>query len=346
MTFTVCKSLFDKIDATTATFVHDISTRCVAEITPVVTVGLTLSFIAYGLLIMRGGVGVPVAEFLWKAFRVAIIVNIALAGGLYQSEIAGLIRTLPDDLATALIISPSQGASAASLIDEAAVAGLSCAGEAFNKAGLFSVEGLTYCLIAIIVLLMTVILTAVGTSFLLMSKIALSILAGLGPLFIVALVFPATERFFNLWLGQVINYILLVVLYATAFGFMMSLFKGYMEQTKMDGLTNVAWTVGGVGILSFSMLIILRQLPSIASSLAGGAALSFERGRRLDNAMGQGSTILSRAGATLMPSRRSSPPSNVPSSSAPAQGRKPETSSRLTSYGYYKGGARNAAKIE
>ena len=77
MTFAVFKPLFDKIDTTTATFVHDIATRCVAEITPVVTVALILSFIAYGLLIMRGAVGMPVSEFLWKAFRIAIIVNIA-----------------------------------------------------------------------------------------------------------------------------------------------------------------------------------------------------------------------------------------------------------------------------
>jgi type IV secretion system protein VirB6 len=345
MAFTTFKQLFDKIDETTATFVHDISTRCVAEITPVVTVALILSFIAYGLLIMRGAVGMPVSEFLWKAFRIAIIVNIALAGGLYQSEIAGLIRTLPDDLAKALIISPSQGATAASLIDEAAGAGFGCSADAFNKAGLFSFEGLTYCLIAIIVLFMTVILTGVGGAYLLMAKIALSILAGLGPLFIVALVFPATERFFNLWLGQVINYVLLVVLYAAVFGFMMTIFRNYMVDTKMDGLTNVACTVGGVGILSFSMLIILRQLPSIAASLAGGAALSFERGRRLDNAMEGGGNILSRAGATLMPSRRSSPANSSSSSPVQSQNPQPQASSRLASYGYYKGSGMKATNM-
>ena len=346
MAFKAFQPLFDKIDTCTATFVHDISTRCVAEITPVVTVALTLSFISYGLLIMRGAVGMPVSDFLWKAFRIAIIVNISLAGGLYQSEIAGVIRTLPDDLATALIVNPSQGDTAASLIDEAAGAGFGCTSEAFNKAGLFSFEGLTYCLIGIIVLFMTVILVAVGGAYLLMAKIALSILAGLGPLFIVALVFPATERFFNLWLGQVMNYILMVVLYASVFGFMMTIFKGYMEQTKMDEFDNVAWTVGGVCILSFSMLIILRQLPSMASSLAGGASLSFERGQRLDNAVGQGSTILSRAGAALMPFRRSSSPANSSPSSVARSQAQPQGSSRLASYGYYKGGARKTASTE
>lgn len=345
MVFTICKSFFDKVDTTTATFVHDIATKCVAEITPVVTVALTLSFISYGLLIMRGAVGMPVAEFLWKSFRIAIIVNIALAGGLYQSEIAGLIRTLPDDLATTLIVNPSQGETAASLVDEAASVGFSCAGDAFNKAGLFSFEGLTYCLIAVIVFLMTLILAGVGISFLLMAKVALSILAGLGPLFIVALVFPATERFFNLWLAQVMNYVLMVVLYSAVFGFMIAMYKDYMAEMKLDGLINVACTVGGVGILSLSMLIILRQLPSIASSLAGGVALSFERGRRLDNAMDQGSSILSRAGGALMPSRRSPLSNSSPSSLAQSQSRQPQGSSRLASHGYYKGRGSNAANM-
>jgi type IV secretion system protein VirB6 len=346
MAFKVFSQLYDKIDTTTATFVHDISTRCIVEITPVVTVGLTLSFIIYGLLIVRGAGGMSVAEFFGKAFRIAIIVNIALAGGLYQSDIAALIRTLPDDLATALIVKPSQGTTAASLIDEAAGVGFDFVGMAFNKAGMFSFEGLTYCLIAIIVLFMVVILVAVGGAYLLMAKVALSILAGLGPLFIVALLFPATTRFFDLWLGQVVNYVLLVVLYAAVFGFMMSIFKNFMADMKMDELSNVSWTVGGICGLSFSMLIILRQLPSMASSLAGGVALSFERGSRLNNAVERGSSTLSRAGAALMPFRRSSSPANSSPSSVARSQAQPQGSSRLASYGYYKGGARKSASME
>lgn len=165
MTFAVFKPLFDTIDEATKTFVHDISTRCIVEITPVVTVGLTISFIIYGLLIVRGAVGMAVTEFLGKAFRIAIIVNIALAGGLYQSKIADLIQTLPNDLATALIVKPSQGETAASLIDEAAGVGFDCAGMAFNKAGIFSFEGLTYCVIGVLVSLMTAVLVAVGGAF-------------------------------------------------------------------------------------------------------------------------------------------------------------------------------------
>jgi type IV secretion system protein VirB6 len=341
MKFTVFSQLFETIDEATKTFVHDIATRCVAEITPVVTVALILSFIAYGLLIMRGAIGMPVSEFLWKAFRIAIIVNIALAGGLYQSKIADIICALPDDLATALIVKPSQGETAVSLMDEAAGVGFDCAGMAFNKAGIFSFEGLTYCVIGVLVSLMTAVLVAVGGAFLLMAKISLSILAGLGPLFIVALVFPATERFFNLWLGQVVNYVLLVVLYAAVFGLMMEIYKTYMTSFAFDGFVNISHALGGVCILSFSMLVILRQLPSIAASLAGGAALSFERGRRLDSAMGGGGSILSRAGVTSMPS----PANSSLSTPAQSQNPQPQASSRLASYGYYKGSGMKATNM-
>lgn len=281
MAFNVFKDVFTTVDQATATFVHDISTRCIVEITPVLTVALTLSFIGYGLLIMRGAVDISVSEFLGKSFRIAIILNIALMGGLYQSEIAGLIRTIPNDLATALIARPDQGASAACLIDEAARVGFDCAGMAFDKAGIFSFEGLTYCLIGIVICCMTAILLAVGAAFLLMSKLALSILAGLGPLFIVSLLFPATERFFSLWLSQVLNYVLLVVLYASVFGLMMNIYKTYMTSFVFDGIINISHALGGVCILSFAMLIVLRQLPAIATSLAGGVALSFKSNLRM-----------------------------------------------------------------
>jgi type IV secretion system protein VirB6 len=333
MAFQVFKQLFDTVDGATATFVHDISTRCIAEITPVVTVALTLSFISYGLLIMRGAAGMSATDFLGKSFRIAIIVNIALAGGLYQSNIADLIRTLPNDLATALIVNPSQGATAASLIDEAAGVGFDCAGIAFDKAGIFSFEGLTYCVIGVLVSLMTAVLVAVGGAFLLMSKIALSILAGLGPLFIVALIFPVTARFFDLWLGQVINYILLVVLYAAVFGFMMDIYKTYMTSFAFDGVVNISHALGGVCILSFSMLIILRQLPSIASSLSGGVALNFPSGLKLPSRRQN-----SKTGAAPMASR-SPVPANTSSSPAHSHAPQSQVPSRLFSYGYYRGGA-------
>lgn len=275
MAFELFTPLFNKIDQTTATYVTDISSKAIAAITPVVSVGLTLGFITYGWLIIRGAVEMPVAEFLNRCLRVGIIVSIALAGGLYQSEIAEAITKVPDELASALIGDPSQGASAAALVDTAAQQGFDRAREAFEESGFFSSDGLLYGLFGILILLATGILAAIGGAFILLAKIALALLAGLGPLFIVALLWQPTHRFFDQWAQQVVNYGLLIVLFAAVFGLMMTIFGDYMRDLKFDGAQNVAYALGGCVILSIVSVVLLLQLPSIASGLAGGVGLGY-----------------------------------------------------------------------
>src|SRR5690554_3095036 len=147
--FQIVGPLFEIIDATTQTFVTDISSRVLMEITPVVSVGLTLSFIAYGMLVMRGAIDMPVADFLTRSLRIGIIVSIALAGGLYQSQIADAIMATPDALAQAITGNPT-GISAANIIDNAAEEGGQYVNKAYEKAGFFSSEGITYTVIGTI----------------------------------------------------------------------------------------------------------------------------------------------------------------------------------------------------
>ena len=275
MAFTLFTPLFNKIDTATATFVSDISSNVIAAITPVVTVGLTLAFITFALLIIRGAVDMPVMEFLGRSVRIGIITSVALAGGLYQTQIASAIQSSPDDLAQALISSPTSSTTAASLIDGAAEKGFSKAQESFEKAGIFGENGIAYAVYGFIIMLATGVLVAIGGAFVLLSKIALGLLAGLGPLFILALLWQPTARFFEMWAAQVLNYGLLIVLFSAVFGLMMSIFTGYMEDLKFDGAMNLGYAIGGAVILAVAMILILLQLPSIASGLAGGVGLSY-----------------------------------------------------------------------
>jgi len=273
--FELFTPLFTKIDQTTATYVTDISSKAIAAITPVATVGMTVAFIAYGLLIIRGAVEMPVAEFLNRCLRVGIITSIALAGGLYQSEIASAITTVPDELASALISNAQAASSVGSLVDQAAGEGFARASEAFEESGFFSSDGLLYGLFGILILIITAIFVAIGGAFLLLAKIALALLAGIGPLFIIALLWQPTHRFFEQWTAQVLNYVLLIVLFAAVFGLMMNIFGDYMADLKFDGVQNVGYTLGGAVIISVVSIVLLLQLPSIASGLAGGVGLSY-----------------------------------------------------------------------
>lgn len=272
MAFQLFTPFFNKVDTATASFVTTISGNAIAEMTPVVTVALTLTFVLYALAIINGKIEMPIMDFLSRSVRVAIISSIALAGGLYQTQIADAIQKTPDEFASSLLGSPGAGPTAGSIVDDAAGKGFDRASEAFEKAGFFEDNGIVYALFGTVILLSTAVLTAIGGAFILLAKLLLALLAGLGPIFILALLWPATARFFEMWAGQVLNYGLLVVLFAAVFGLMMSIFGQYMGDMKFDGTQNVSYALGGSVILAVVMVVVLLYLPNLASGLAGGVA--------------------------------------------------------------------------
>ena len=272
--FTIVEPLFNKIDFLTRSFVTDISSRVIADITPVMSVGLTLAFMTYGMLIIRGAVEMPIAEFLHRCLRAGVVVSIAMAGGLYQSTIADAIVSTPDALAQAVSGNPG-GASAANIIDQAAAQGADYVSRALEESSFFSSEGLTYAAIGVISAVATAAVVGVGAVFVTVAKVALAILAGLGPLFIVALLFQPTARFFEQWTAQVLNYALTIVLFSVVFTLLMDIFRGYMAGAEFDGAQNVGYTLIGMLVISVVSAGLLLQLPSIASGLAGGIGISY-----------------------------------------------------------------------
>ena len=272
--FQIVGPLFEHIDNITQSYVTDISSRILTEITPIISVGLTLSLIAYGMLVMRGSVDMPVADFLNRCLRIGIITSIALAGGIYQTQIADAIMTTPDALAQS-ISGNTGGASAANIIDNAAAQGAEYVSKAFDEAGWLTSDGLTYTAIGIVSAIALTAVVGVGAVFLIVAKVALAILAGLGPLFILALLWQPTARFFELWMSQVLNYMLTIVLFAVVFALLMQIYGGYMKQADLDGVQNVGYTLIGMMVISVVSVGLLLQLPSIASGLASGIGISY-----------------------------------------------------------------------
>lgn len=292
--------LFTRIDSITSTFVSSISSNAITQITPVVTAGLTVSFIFYGFLVARGTVDHSIMDYLFRCFKIAVIVSFAMAGGIYQSSIAEVITKAPDEFATALLPSASdaQGTTAANLMDKAASEGLKKAADAYDKISILSpgqAFGLAF--LAILIIVATALLTAVGASFLLVAKIALSVLAGLGPLFIFALIFKATQRFFEAWSAQIFTYFFMILLVSSVFGVMMQIFTSYVSGMELDGIMSQAASVGGCLILAIVTLTIFLQIPSIASSLGGGIGASVWN--ELQQAKGMGSSAVKTGQAAL-----------------------------------------------
>nr|WP_309486015.1 type IV secretion system protein [Bartonella harrusi] len=112
-------------------------------------------------------------------------------------------------------------------------------------------------------MLATSFLVAIGGGLIMLAKITLLLLAGLGPFFIIALLWKPTYRFFEQWIAQILNYTILIILLATVFNLMMGIFANYMNDLKLDGHQNVGYTLGGVLSLSILSIMLLFNLSNI-----------------------------------------------------------------------------------
>lgn len=127
--------------------------------------------------------------------------------------------------------------------------------------------------LALIIWGITAAITGYSAFLLILSKAALTVLLALGPVFIILLLFPATQKFFEGWMGQVCNFIILVVLSVALIKIMLSLFGAFLNLALADPSVNIVGTLYVLisGIIS---ILILRQAPQIAMALGGGVALA------------------------------------------------------------------------
>jgi type IV secretion system protein VirB6 len=107
-----------------------------------------------------------------------------------------------------------------------------------------------------------------------LSKIALSILLALGPLFIGTLLFNVSRRFFDAWISQLANYGLIAILATLATKLLMHVLTVTAQQTAALG-TGIQ-IADGVRVCFVAVLIFLlmRQVMPISAGLASGVSLN------------------------------------------------------------------------
>ena len=118
-------------------------------------------------------------------------------------------------------------------------------------------------------------LTAIYTIFLLaLSRIALSVLLALGPLFIALLLFASTKRFFEAWLAQLANYAFITILTVLVAALMLRVVTVSAQQAVSTGggiqIANAVRVCMAAGLT----FLVMRQVMPMAAGLASGLALS------------------------------------------------------------------------
>jgi len=272
--------LSDTIDPLLQDIVARAVTDATTAILPIVTVGLSLTMLLYGWAIMRGAVQMPVLDFVHRCFVIGIVVSIGTVGGLYQTEIVDLLLSAPSDLAD---VFTGTGTSIEIRIGEMAAKGAEMATLLFGGAtdGISISRALAFCMVAVVIALATVVLTAIGTGLLVITKVAIALLACVGPFAIFSLLFSFTRGMFEKWVGLALQYALIMALFGITFGILIGVYDqllGAIINDAANGDTrNIFGILVGVGLVAAAGALVLWQVPGIAASLAGGVSLEAAR---------------------------------------------------------------------
>lgn len=284
MSMGIFGGLGGSIDSFLGTYVNSVSTNVATGIAPIVTTGFTIWVMLYGYAVMRQEVSDPINAFIRSVLKFSFIFGIALSGGVYQSVIIDSISSLQDGLVN--LVTPSSGIVSVSgnnvyqLLDDLTEKGFTMGLFILDRGtSLLPLGGYLDLIAGLLVLTGNTVLLIVCGGFVLMTKVAIAFIMGIGPLFIACLAFPPIAKFFDAWLSKATNYILLTVVLSFSIGLSISICDSYLTNAITQGgvLTepvNQITEAFSLIVLYGALLFLIYQSPQLASGLAGGASLS------------------------------------------------------------------------
>ncbi|MBI3345668.1 MAG: type IV secretion system protein [Burkholderiales bacterium] len=266
---------FDKV---LNTYVVDVVAALMNAMAPIALTATTLWVALYGWAVLRNAVPETLPTFVWKVFKISLVLALALQSGLYLSTIADTANAVATGVATTFLpatASPLAVSSPYGLLDS------------FNdKASQLVVDLLKEAGITRLDLVFAAVVTALGNVLFLclalfvvtLAKVVLTFTIAVGPLFVLCLAWQPTARFFDSWLSMLLNAVVLTWFAFFALGLSASMGDALVQviedQGGFNGPTfNVVAESLKYCIVMVLMAIVCLQAPSLASALTGGVAV-------------------------------------------------------------------------
>jgi type IV secretion system protein VirB6 len=252
---------------------------------PFLAAMLGLYVALWGFASIRGVIREPVGDFINRTVKLAVVLGIGFNVANYNTLITNTFLHGPDEFVAGLARSPGSGGVISGL-DAMLNDGLTLTTRFWAKAGVLDGDFGMY-LVAAAVITMTIVVTAYAFFLMALSKVVLTAVVAIGPVFFIGLLFEATAGFFNSWLRQLANYFLVPVLVVIVNLLIMKLFA--RAASGPAALTSTAEVAEIFPFLAMGLvcLLALASVLSIAAGLAGGVSLSsFGMGRFAGNLLG------------------------------------------------------------
>lgn len=261
-----------------STYVLGVVTSLMTAIAPLALTAMTLWVALYGWAVLRNEVPETVPTFLWKVFKIGMVLAFALESAFYIANVSDTADALATGVAATFLpvgTDPAAVASPYALLDAFNDRASQLVLDLMADAGITRLDLL---LAAVICSIGNVIFLCIALFVVTLAKLFLSFVIAVGPIFVLCLAWRPTARFFDSWLSMVLNAVVLTWFAFFALG--LSVFMGQaMVQSIHDhgGFAGPTFNVVGESlrycVVMILMGIICFQAPSLASALTGGAAV-------------------------------------------------------------------------
>ena len=267
-----------KFDAILSTYVLGVVSALMTAIAPIALTAMTIWVALYGWAVLRNEVSETVPTFLWKVFKIGLVLAFALQSGFYIANVSDTANALAMGVASTFLptgVDPATVATPYALLDKFNDDASAQVADIMKEASMFRLD---LVLAAATFSIGSVLFLCVGLFVVTLAKLFLTFVIAIGPLFILCLAWRPTARFFDSWLSMVLNAVVL-----TWFAFFALGLSAYMGAAMFKAISDGGGFLGGTFnvlgeatrycVLMILMEIICFQAPSLASALTGGAAI-------------------------------------------------------------------------
>ena len=261
-----------------STYLLGVVSTLMTAIAPIALTAMTLWVALYGWAVLRNEVSETLPVFMWKVFKIGLVLAFALQSGFYISNVSDTANALAMGVASTFLpaaVDPMTTSSPYALLD------------AFNdKASKLVIDLLTEAGIMRLDLLFAAAICSIGNVVFLciamfvvtLAKLVLTFVLAVGPIFVLCLAWRPTARFFDSWLSMVLNAVVLTWFAFFALGLSAYLGDAIVQAINdQGGFLGPTFNVVGESlkycVVMVLMAIICFQAPSLASALTGGAAV-------------------------------------------------------------------------
>lgn len=323
-------------------YILDVVQALIVGLVPIAAAVMTLWVALYGWAVLRGEVSETVPLFLWKVFKIGMVLVIALQATVYLDIVSDTANALATGVASTFLpasVDPSAVTSPYQILDRFNDEANRQVSDLMKEASMFRLD---LVMASVVFSIGSVVFLCVALFVVTLSKVLLTFVIAIGPLFVLCLAWRPTARFFDSWLSMLLNAVVLTWFSFFAMG--VSTFLGdqiFLAIQAGGGFLGPTFNVLGESIRYCIIMILLAilcfQAPSLASALTGGAAVQ-QGVQMIQNAMmvaGLRSAASQRAGGGSGPGGTIRSGAGVPYAAGHAAGtvmRQGREVARMTAY--------------